>query len=103
MEIFLKEKTFIMSFCTPGLKEVQNDIMKVFSFKNISILETGVLSVEDEKPVPLGPLVRFLEEHQIEVFEAVTIKPSLEDIFVDVTGIGIDMMKKEKEKSGGKK
>jgi len=35
------------------------------------------------------------------VHEAKIIRPSLEDVFVKVTGIGLDKMKKEKE--GGKK
>jgi len=36
-----------------------------------------------------------------EVFEARKIRPSLEDVFVDVTGIESASMKKEKEKGGG--
>jgi len=29
------------------------------------------------------------------------VRPSLEEVFVELTGIEIELMKKEKEKSGG--
>ena len=51
--------------------------------------------------VPVGPLVRFLEERGIEVTEARRIRPSLEEVFVQITGLEPDAMKKEKEKAGG--
>jgi ABC-2 type transport system ATP-binding protein len=45
--------------------------------------------------------VRFLEDQGIDVMEARRIRPSLEEVFVRVTGVEVDAMKKEKEKEGG--
>jgi len=54
--------------------------------------------VESSQPIRVGPLVRLLEDNGIEVAEARKIHPSLEDIFVEITGIEAGMMKQEKEK-----
>ena len=56
--------------------------------------------VESSSPIRIGPLVRFIEEKQVEVFEARKIRPSLEDVFVRITGIETAEMKREKAKSG---
>ncbi|MCG2732011.1 ABC transporter ATP-binding protein [Pseudodesulfovibrio aespoeensis] len=63
--------------------------------------ESGAIRVEGDGPVRVGPLVRFLEEQELEVSEARRIRPSLEDVFVSITGIEADAMRGEKEKSGG--
>lgn len=60
-----------------------------------------LIRVEAHKPVPVGPLVRFLEDQGAEVAEAKRIRPSLEDVFIQITGIEVDAMRKEKEKAGG--
>jgi len=57
--------------------------------------------VESTEPVSVGPLVRFLEERKIQVTEARRHIPSLEDVFVQITGIESELMQKEKEKAGG--
>jgi len=63
----------------------------------------GLIRVEADEPVRVGPLVRFLEDHGAEVSEARRVRPSLEDVFVRITGIEADTMRKEreKEKAGG--
>jgi ABC-2 type transport system ATP-binding protein len=57
--------------------------------------------VESAEPVNVGTLIRFLEERGIQITEARRHLPSLEDIFVQVTGIEAGLMMKEKEKVGG--
>lgn len=59
------------------------------------------LRVESTEPVDIGPMVRFLEERKVQVTEARRHIPSLEDVFVRVTGIESELMWKEKEKAGG--
>jgi ABC-2 type transport system ATP-binding protein len=58
------------------------------------------LRVESPEPVRVGPLVRLLEDRGAEVSEARMLRPSLEDVFVEITGIEAGAMKQEKEKSG---
>ena len=61
------------------------------------------IRVESAEPVRVGPLVRFLEERGAEVAEARKVQPTLEDVFVEVTGIEAEAMQQdpEKAKSGG--
>jgi len=62
---------------------------------------SGQVRIESAEPVNVGPLVRFLEERGVQVTEARRHLPSLEDIFVQVTGIEAGTMQKEKERAGG--
>ncbi len=75
----------------PVLSQLRN------SFPGLDLnVETGnILSVRSQDAFPIAPLVRFLEEKGHQVLEAVRRKPSLEDVFVEVTGIGSEQMKKE--------
>jgi ABC-2 type transport system ATP-binding protein len=57
--------------------------------------------VTSAAPVRIGPLVRLIEERGSEVVEARKIRPSLEEVFVQITGVETAEMKKEKEKRGG--
>jgi len=63
------------------------------------VVAGGGIRVESPEPVRVGPLVRLLEARGVEVFEARKMRPSLEDVFVRVTGIEADAMKREKEKA----
>jgi len=56
------------------------------------------IRIESPAPIQVGPLVRLLEDQGAEVYEARRIRPSLEDVFVDITGIAVDLMKRDKEK-----
>lgn len=49
-------------------------------------------------PLPLAPLIHALEERGIGVTEARAVKPSLEDVFVRITGIEMKNMKSEHER-----
>jgi len=72
-----------------------------FPFWDIMMISPGRIRVEAAEPIVVGPLVRAIEERGGEVMEARRLRPSLEDVFVRVTGIEADVMKKEKEKRGG--
>ena len=67
-------------------------------FQNIP---SGQIRVDSSEPVHVSPLVRFLEEQGVEVMEARKMRPSLEEVFVKITGIETEAMRKEKEKAGG--
>jgi len=61
----------------------------------------GLIRVEARETINIGPLVRFLEDEGAQVREARRMQPSLEDVFVQITGIEAGAMRKEKEKKGG--
>jgi ABC-2 type transport system ATP-binding protein len=63
-------------------------------------LDGGQVRVESAEPILVAPLVRFLERQGVEVTEARKVQPTLEEVFVEVTGIETAAMKKENEKAG---
>jgi ABC-2 type transport system ATP-binding protein len=68
-----------------------------FEFQAVSPEQVRAESAET---ISIGPLVRFIENQGAEVTEARRLRPSLEEVFVRVTGIELDTMRKEKEKTG---
>ncbi|MCP4247682.1 MAG: ATP-binding cassette domain-containing protein [bacterium] len=62
-----------------------------------AIADTAI-RVESPEPLRVGPLVRLLEDRGAEVSEARKMHPSLEEVFVRITGIEAPAMKQEKER-----
>ena len=97
----IKEKHVVRIVCANMPAGVQGGLAE--SFPDLSFKEQGVDSVrvESPRPVHVGPLVRLLEDLGAEVLEARRVRPSLEEIFVEIAGIEAEAMRKEKEKKGG--
>ncbi len=74
---------------------------EVFPNLEFSRSSVGRIRVEAPEEIRAGLLVKFLEDRGIEVSEARKIRASLEDVFVHITGIEAEAMKKEREKKGG--
>jgi ABC-2 type transport system ATP-binding protein len=72
-----------------------------FPYFNSQMISPRQVRVESVETISVGPLVRFIENEGSEVIEARRLRPSLEEVFVQVTGIELDAMKKEQEKSSG--
>lgn len=62
----------------------------------------GTVRVESTARLAVGRIVRFLEEAGVEVCEARRVRPSLEDVFVKITGIEADAMRGEKQRVGAR-
>lgn len=73
------------------LKQSFPDLECSFKSENtIKVISTGRIDI--------SPIVSFLSANNIYILEAKLIRPTLEDAFVKLTGIEMDIMKKEKEK-----
>jgi ABC-2 type transport system ATP-binding protein len=70
---------------------------------SFSFLKDNTFRVESSEPINITPIVMYLEEWGVDVTEAKRITPSLEDVFVRITGLEADTMRKDKEKKGGAK
>jgi ABC-2 type transport system ATP-binding protein len=57
------------------------------------------IRVESSSPIHIGPIVKFLEDKGVAVTEARRVQLSLEDVFVQITGIEAEAMKLEKLKA----
>ena len=96
-----KEKQIMEVSYSNTLISMIDELSHAFPELEFSFLNQSVIRVESNQPIRVGPLIRFLEDHGTEVTEARKIRPSLEDIFVKITGIEAGAMRKEKEKIGG--
>lgn len=65
----------------------------------VSEHEGGTIRIESMTPVPVGPVVRFLESKGATVTEARRVQPSLEDVFVEATGIAVAAMRPPTEQA----
>ena len=97
----IQAKHVLQVSCAGPLDGIQDKLSESFPNLEFSIPENKVIRVEANAPIGVGPLVRILEDHGVEVSEARRMQPSLEDIFVRITGIEPKAMRKEKEKKGG--
>ncbi len=84
--------------CLQGLTNVHDLFAKTFPEFHCTTPQRDLLRIESETPIHVGPVVRFFEDRAIEVLEARRIRPSLEDVFVEITGLEAGAMRKEKEK-----
>jgi ABC-2 type transport system ATP-binding protein len=96
----IQAKHVLQVSCANHLDGMQSNLAEAFPDLEFTIPENGVIRVEGDIPIGAGPLVRFLEDHNVEVSEARRMRPSLEDIFVRITGIEAKAMRKEKENRG---
>lgn len=83
-----------------GVAGLSGPLHEAFPDGRFEQVSDSVLRMRTDHPVPLAPLVRFLEDRGVGVTEARLIRPSLEDVFVEITGIELERMRKEKEKGG---
>ena len=84
-----------VSNCADDLYEKLAMAFPDFTFRLVS---TDQIRLESKNPIHIGPLIRFVEQQGCEISEARRLTPSLEDVFVELTGIKLDMMRMEREK-----
>lgn len=73
------------------------DFQKQFKDFQLIQIEKSVFEVRSGRSLDLMPFMSFFNSRGIKVMEAKIIKPSLEEVFVKITGIERDTMRKEKE------
>lgn len=97
----LRDRHVLQVSCGAVPGGILKELAAGFPALSFGDLPGGAIRVEADRPVPVGPLVRFLEERGAEVTEARRLRPSLEDVFVRITGIAAAALLKEKEQKGG--
>lgn len=89
---------FTVKQATP---EVGVRLADAFPETEVEVVSTTQFRATAVQPIRVGSVVIFLEQHGLEVSEAREVRPSLEDVFVNVTGLAAQEMKREKERLGG--
>jgi ABC-2 type transport system ATP-binding protein len=81
-----------------GAADICGALSGAFPSLQCQTVSDAAIRITSTEPVRIGPLLRFMEERGAEVSEARKIRPSLEDVFVRITGIEASEMKREREK-----
>jgi ABC-2 type transport system ATP-binding protein len=97
----IQEKYVLLLSVSDSEDDLCGEIASAFPHYKFQSSAPGQVRVESAELVNVSPLVRFLEERKVQVTEARRYLPSLEDVFVQVTGIEAGLMQREKEKAGG--
>lgn len=84
-----------------GEENLAGKLAAAFRQYKFQAISSEQVRIEASEPIRLGPLVRFLEEQHAEVKEARLSNPSLEEVFVSVTCIEANVLRKETEGKGG--
>ncbi|MBN2029475.1 ATP-binding cassette domain-containing protein [bacterium] len=94
------QKEAIIQFSFDGivqLSQFEYDFLQQFSQCKLTHIQESVFQVRSAIAHDLMSLMSFFDSRGIKVMEAKIIKPSLEEVFVKITGIEREVMKKEKE------
>lgn len=82
------------------MKPYTEEIQERFPGCTVKIDTDRTLTLISKERIALSPVLQYLDGKGISVFEAKELRPSLEDVFVSVTGVEATKLKKEKEKGG---
>lgn len=98
----VQQKKVMLISVSNARTDLGRELAAAFPQFEVQTVSTGQFRIEAAETISLGPLVRFAENQGAEVTEARRLRPSLEEVFVQVTGIELEAMSKEKQKAGGR-
>ncbi|MGI6072372.1 MAG: ABC transporter ATP-binding protein [Lachnospiraceae bacterium] len=81
-----------------NIKSLPVELQTRFKGSKVSVRHDNSLVMASEQRIPLFPVMEFFHDKGVEVYEARELHPSLEDVFVKLTGIESSVLRKDKEK-----
>lgn len=93
-----QQETIVQFKLADGCSGLDKAFTKEFPDYTSEMAGDDVLRIYSLFPINLAPLMQFFDQNDLVVYEAKIVRPSLEDVFVKVTGIEIAKMKQDKEK-----
>jgi ABC-2 type transport system ATP-binding protein len=84
-----------------GANGIKNELQDNFPNYQIEVKDENTCFIKSPVKFALSPILQYLDGRGISVFEAKEIRPTLEDVFVKITGIEARELQKDKE--GGRK
>jgi len=82
---------------TDEISGLKPSLQSTFPGLVVDIAGNRTIRFRSQNPLNVTPLMRFFEEKNLPVYEARIMRPSLEEVFVNITGIELEKMKQEKE------
>ncbi|MGI6375459.1 MAG: ABC transporter ATP-binding protein [Anaerolineae bacterium] len=85
---------YLLELVVPGARpEVGAALAAALPQVMVREAAVGRIRLESAAPIAVAPPVRWLEEHGLQVTEARRVQPSLEEVFVEITGIEAQAMR----------
>jgi len=81
-----------------GIARYTGDLGMLTGGCSIAASGDGSVTITSKRRLALSPVLRYLEEMKVSVYEAKELRPSLEDVFVRITGIDATRLKLDNEK-----
>ncbi|MCQ1529671.1 ABC transporter ATP-binding protein [Lutispora saccharofermentans] len=76
------------------------DLQARFEGCNINASQNNSLVLASQNRIPLLPVIQYFDEKGVSIYEVKQLRPTLEDVFVKVTGIEAEKLEKEKGVAG---
>lgn len=92
-----QQKNIVQFTLGDKLHGLEAEIKDRFSEFTVTPMNSTKVRIQSTSTFSLLPLVQFFEENSLPVYEAKIIRPSLEEVFVKITGIELQKMQNEKE------
>jgi ABC-2 type transport system ATP-binding protein len=92
----IQERKAMLISILDSANDLPGKLESAFPQLEFQSVSDSQVRVESPDAIHIGPLVRFIEDQGADVLEARRITPSLEEVFVRVTGIEMDTMRNEK-------
>ena len=82
------------------VSNLKSSLQEDFPDVVVEVPSNQAIRFRSSHPLNLTPLMRFFDQKNLPVYEARIMRPSLEEVFVKITGIELEKMKQEKEAKG---
>jgi len=82
------------------VSNLKSSLQENFPEVVVEVPGNQMIRLRSSHPLNLTPLMRFFEQKNLPVYEARIMRPSLEEVFVKITGLELQKMKQEKEGKG---
>jgi ABC-2 type transport system ATP-binding protein len=82
------------------VSNLKSSLQENFPEVVVEVPGNQMIRLRSSRPLNLTPLMRFFEQKNLPVYEARIMRPSLEEVFVKITGLELEKMKQEKEGKG---
>jgi ABC-2 type transport system ATP-binding protein len=96
----VQQENVVQLAFTDSVSNLKSSLQENFPDVVIEIPNNQAIRLRSSHPLNLTPLMRFFEQKNLPVYEARIMRPSLEEVFVKITGIELEKMKQEKEGKG---
>jgi ABC-2 type transport system ATP-binding protein len=96
----VQQETVVQFAFAEGVSDLKSSLQETFPDVVVEVPGNQAIRLRSSRLLNLTPLMTFFEQKNLPVYEARIMRPSLEEVFVKITGIELEKMKQEKEGKG---